>query len=178
MNQGWEQVLGTNTKDGTALTNTTTATSILPGDTAKAVIPAQDAWGPGKLYRVRAFGRLSSAAATPGNLTLDIRFGSVIVATSQALALATSLANNTWRLEWDLYVRTIGNGTTATIMHSGQVIGVTAAAGLNQIPATAPAVGTGFDSTSSQTVDLFATFSVANASNSITLHGFSIESLN
>jgi hypothetical protein len=39
-------------------------------------------------------------------------------------------------------------------------------------------VGTGFDSTAAQLVDLFATWSVANASNSITCHQFHIEDLN
>jgi hypothetical protein len=42
----------------------------------------------------------------------------------------------------------------------------------------APAVGTGFDSTAAQLVDLFATWSVANAANSITCHQFLIEDLN
>jgi hypothetical protein len=178
MQQGWEQVLGSTTKDGGAGLTNVTPQSILPGDTAKCVIPAQDAWGPGKAYRVKAFGKLSSAASSPGNITLDIRFGSVIVFTTQAIALATSLSNNTWLFDVLLIVRTIGNSTTANVIGAGTVIGATATAGIVQCPATSPAVGTGYDSTASQAVDCFLTFSASSASNLLTCNGFVFESLN
>jgi hypothetical protein len=46
------------------------------------------------------------------------------------------------------------------------------------IPVGAPTVGTGFDSTAAQTVDLFGTWSVANAANSIQVHQYMLESVN
>jgi hypothetical protein len=42
---------------------------------------------------------------------------------------------------------------------------------------TAPAVGTAFDATLEQRVDLFGTWSVNSGSNSITVHSFLLESL-
>jgi hypothetical protein len=51
-------------------------------------------------------------------------------------------------------------------------------AGAHMLPiSTAPAVGTGFDSTASQAVNLFGTWSLNNA-NSILTHQFTLESLN
>jgi hypothetical protein len=46
------------------------------------------------------------------------------------------------------------------------------------LPLTAPAVGTGFDSTVMNVVDLFATWGTSSASNSIQTHMYSLESLN
>jgi hypothetical protein len=42
------------------------------------------------------------------------------------------------------------------------------------LPASSPAAGTGFDSTAAFVVDVFGTWSVANASNSIRLDQFSL----
>lgn len=166
--------------DGAALTNSTTPTSLLPS-ASKWVMPANylaiGAW-----LRFYASGRISTLTTSPGTLTLDIRFGSVIVATSPAFALnVTAQTNDTWVLNWDLTCRAIGGGTSANFMHTGlwttaAAIGGIAAAtggtGSLLIPATAPAVGTGFDSTAAQQIDLFATWSVASASNSIQLHQY------
>jgi hypothetical protein len=176
MNQGWVQALVTQQVDGTALTNTTTPTSIIAPH-AKITLPPGFCQI-GTKFRVKASGRISTAASTPGNLTLDVRFGSVIVATSQAMALATSQTNDTWDLEWDLTVRAIGQSTSANIMHTAKIITAGLTTSPTLIPATAPAVGTGFDSTAAQTVDFFATFSAASASNSVQTHQYDFMSLN
>jgi hypothetical protein len=44
------------------------------------------------------------------------------------------------------------------------------------LPASAPAAGTAFDATQSHTLDLFAAWSAASSSNSITCHQFSVAS--
>lgn len=49
--------------------------------------------------------------------------------------------------------------------------------GVLPLPASAPAVGTGFDSTAAQTVDLQAQWSVANAGNSIQVHQYVLEEI-
>src|SRR5258707_628030 len=57
-------------------------------------------------------------------------------------------------------------------------VGTTQGVGVAPLPDTAPVVGTGFDSTLTQTVDLFATWSISNAANSLTLYQYTLESLN
>lgn len=171
--------------DGSALTNSTTATSILPAQ-AKATLGAGFIDVIGKAFRLRAHGRISTVVTTPGTLTLDVRFGSVVVANGGAMTLSTSAKTNVaWELDWLLTARAVGGSTSANMMHQGrwtsEAAGATTVAGEAKsimLPQSAPAVGTGFDSTAAFVVDLFATWSVANASNSITLHGYVLESLN
>ena len=173
--------------DGAALTNTTTTGSLLPGQ-GKFTLPANFIQTIGTEFEFRAAGRISTVVTTPGTLTLDLKFGSVIVATTGALALnIVAKVNVTWLLLWRLTARAVGSSTTANLMHTGRwsseaVIGsplpTVGGSGMLLIPASAPAVGTGFDSTAAQQVDLFASWSVANASNSILLHQAMLESLN
>lgn len=185
--QGWVELLASAPADGAALTNTVTPTSLLVA-TAKPVLPAQYFDKVGKAIRVRAKGRFSTLATTPGTFTFDIRFGSVIVFTGGAMALnMTAQTNATFDLDITLVCRAIGSTTTATLLGIGAfvsraVLGSAAVAtgGVGELllPDTAPAVGTGFDSTAAQTVDMFGTWSSASASNSITVHQFFLESLN
>lgn len=183
----WVETYASANADGTALTNTITATSIIP-TSAKSTLPSFYFDAIGKALRIRASGRISTVVTTPGTLTLDVRFGSVIVFNGGAISLNTTAQTNaTWMLDAILTCRTIGSGTSATMLGVGRfasraVIGSAAAAaggvGTWLLPDTAPAAGTGFDSTASQAIDLFATWSVASASNSITLHQLLVESLN
>jgi hypothetical protein len=183
---GYTWTLITAQSDGAALASSTAATSLLPTQ-AKYTLPA-NFLAIGSKLRFHVSGRISTVITTPGTLTLDIRFGSVIVATSPAFALnVAAQTNDTWILDWHLTCRAIGGSTSANFMHAGMwttaaVIGGVAAAtggtGSLLIPATAPAVGTGFDSTAAQQIDFFGTWSVSNAANSIQVHQFAIDSLN
>lgn len=185
--QGWVELLAAAPTDGTTLTNTVTATSLLVA-TSKPVLPAQYFDKAGKALRVRLRGRFSTVVTTPGTFTFDIRFGTTVVFTGGAMTLNTvAQTNATFDLEMTLVSRSIGNGTGATVLGTGYfisraVIGspaVTAGgSGALLLPDTAPVVGTGFDSTTAQTIDVFGTWSVASASNSITVHQLLIESLN
>lgn len=165
--------------DGAALTNTTTATSLLPLG-ALWTFPNEWFSQTGNTLLVRASGRISTLATSPGTLTLDLRLGAVIVATSQAFTLSTSAKTNvSWYLEWLLTLRATGGGTAANFMHQGlftsEAFGATTVAGEAKtacIPASAPAVGTGFDETATQKLDMFGKWSVADASNSIQVHQF------
>lgn len=187
----FQECLITSQIDGTALTNTTTPTSIIP-PAARFTLPSNFFWVPGKTIRVKAMGRISTVTAAPGNLTLDIRFGTVatpiIVFTTPAMALnITAQTNATWIAEYLLTCRAIGSGTSANMIGGGfwssrAILGSVAVAtggdNVNVSPDTAPAVGTGFDSTITNVVDFFATFSTANAANSIQTHQYILESLN
>jgi hypothetical protein len=176
----WVEALVTAQGDGTALTNTTTATSLLPA-AAKFTLPANFFTSAGKMLRIKAAGRISTAASTPGTFTFDVRFGSTVVVGSWTSGtLAVSAANLTWELEANLVCRAIGQSTTANILGTGRLISaaLSATTPILLLPAASPAVGTGFDSTAAQAVDFFGTWSVASASNTITLHQYSLEALN
>lgn len=179
--QTWQETLIAAQVDGVPLSNTVTPTSIIPA-AAKFTLPA-NFFAIGKALRVTAMGRVSNIVTTPGNLTLDVRFGSTVVFNGGAVALnATAKTNVTFKLVAYLTCRAIGAaanlmgiGEFASESVTGAAAGVAAQASL---PASAPAVGSNFDSTASQAVDLFATFSIANAGNALTLHEYLLEALN
>jgi hypothetical protein len=189
--QTWRETLVTAQVDGTAVANSTTAATLLPA-TARITLPSGYFSAIGKMLKVTAYGRCSTVVTTPGTLTLDLRLGTVaspiVVFNGGAMNLnVTAQTNATWKFEAELTARSLGSGTSANLMggalfSSRALIGSAAVAagyaGSALLPDTAPAVGTGFDSTITNVVDFFATWSVANASNSIQLHGFTLESLN
>lgn len=173
--------------DGTALANSTTATSLLPAS-SKPVLPPDFFQFVRQQILVVATGRISNIVTTPGTLTLDLRLGaSTVIANGGALNLnIVAKTNVSWYLFWLLTVRAVGAGTSANFMHQGLWVSesfVGAAAntagtnGIVNLPVSAPAVGSGFDATAQQTLDLFATWSIANAGNSIQLHQFAAISL-
>jgi hypothetical protein len=164
--------------DGPALATSTTKTSLLPA-TAKYTTPASGFWYVGKVLRVTAKGRVSTF--TSGTLTLAFGVGSVDAFASQALTMVASQTNQTWQLELELTCRAVGAGgsATANLMGTGFLTaGAAISAAITNLPATAPAVGTSFDPGAASTLDLLATWSVSNASNSIQLHQYVLEALN
>lgn len=167
---------------GPALTNTVTRTSLLPA-AAKAVLPAGSNFV-GRAIRVVATGIVSNIVTTPGTLTLDIQLGSVIAWNGGAVALNVAAKTNvSFRFEALLTVRTVGSGTTATVIGVGRlesesVVGAAAGSAITaMMPASAPVVGTGFDSTIDLAVDLFGTFSVNNAGNSIQVLEYALDTV-
>lgn len=179
--QTWGETLISAQVDGTALASSTTATSILP-PAAKYTLPA-NFYSIGKVLRVTASGRISTTTGPP-SITLDVRHGSTVVWNGAAVVTVASVTNKSWVLVAELTCRAIGASTTANLMGIGRLTSaaVVGSTGGNSntalLPDSAPAVGTGFDSTASQVVDLFATWSASSASNSIQLHQFMLESLN
>jgi len=180
--QSYYEVLAEAQSDGATLASSITATSILPTHARATILPTV-LRTPGKTLHVFAAGRVSCMNPTPGNITLDFRLGpssTIIVFNGGAIPLNTAAAktNVTWWMEMELTLRTVGGGTSSTILGTGflqsEVINGAAAGTAESVslPATAPAIGAGFDNTVSNVADLFATFSVSNAANSITLHQY------
>lgn len=177
MSKGWSETLITSEIDSTALTGTTVG-SILP-PAALYTMPA-NMLKIGAALRVKATGRISNIVTTPGTFTLEIRFGSVIVWTGGAIQLnAVAKTNVAWWIDLLLTCRSIGNSTLATMFGQGafqseSVVGSpvpgTGGSGSLLLPTVTPVVGTGFDSTVSQAVDMRGTFSLSG--NSITTHQF------
>lgn len=170
---------------GTALTGSTTPTSILHAGSKYQFLP--NAFRVGSKLYVETEGRVTNIGAAPGTLTLDIRGQSIVVANGGAMALNTVAKTDVpWILKMILTCRSIGSGTAATFMPQGtwtseSVVGSplpsAGGAGTLPIPAGAPVVGTGFDSSAAFTLDLFATWSLNNA-NSIRVEQFRLWALN
>jgi hypothetical protein len=185
--QGWDQLVADAEADGTAVTGTSEG-SILPALAKRPLGPA-DLNKIGKKFRLTAYGRISNIVTTPGTLTLRVKLGptsTIAVAASSAMQLnAVAKTNVTWWLDWMLTLRAKGSGTSANFMHAGiwaseSVVGSpvpgSGGAGELLIPASSPAVGTGFDSTVTNILDLTAQFSLTG--NSIQCHDFAFESMN
>jgi hypothetical protein len=184
--QSWQETLVSAQGDGPQILNNTTAATIIPA-AAKITLP-NNYFNIGKVLRLTIAGGISCVATTPGTLILDLRLGAVIAFTSQAIPLnVTAKTNLPFYMQVLLTCRSIGASTTATLMPAGFFISetyvgspvpATGGAGVVMIPVTAPAVGTGFDSTAANTVDVFGKFSVTTATTQITLYQYILEALN
>lgn len=183
--QTWQETLINSQIDGTPVTTATPGTSLLP-PAAVLTLPA-NYFVIGKILKIRMFGRISNRVTGPDTITFNVRYGAIQIASSGALAInIVAKTNVSFLLEWLLTCRSIGNSTLATMMHQGlftseSVIGSplpsAGGAGTLMIPASAPAVGTGFDSTVAGTIDVFAFWSTG-AVDSIMSHQYTLESMN
>lgn len=166
----WNQTLITAQGDGSSLAGTT-AGSLLPA-AAKFTIPA-NLLKIGDRLRINAGGRITTGA-TPGTWLPEVRAGAstVIFSGGTSGTLATSQTNLTWRLQIDLTVRAIG--ASANVIGTGELKSaiLSATTPVLLLPASAPAVGSNFDSTTSFVLDLYSTFSQAGTS--ATLHEFEL----
>lgn len=170
--------------DGPTLT-AAAAASCIPVN-SKITLP-NNYWTLGKRWRVQASGRISSVITTPGTARFDIRLGAVVAFDSLAILLDTVAAHTTvgWMLNVLLTCRAVGTGTSTTLFGQGawtceDILGVPATAPKGVLSAilpwnSAPAVGTGFDNTAANTVDMF--FTQTAATGSMTVHQFQVEEL-
>ena len=180
---GYAQCLVTSQVDGPAYGNSVTANTPLQPPHATLTL-ATNYFFIGKKLRVTASGRISNTV-TAVNLTLGLAFGTVatpiIVFNGGANSLvARATTNVTWELVIDFTCRAIGTGTSANGIGTGRLLSEAClgsaanVAVVGSLPLSAPAVGTGFDSTLNQTVQLVATWGTASASNTITCHQYEL----
>jgi hypothetical protein len=187
-NQGWSQTVVTQRTAGT-LFNTYT--------TAKTVINQQDLVGLyanyfqlGTKLRITVHMSISNIVTTPGTVTFQVMLGSIVVFTTGAIQLnATAHTLLPAKLVVDLtcqLTNTGVGGAVAKLMGQGVLTGVmftkTAAQTddvqsdvLLNVPATAPALGTAFDSTISQILDFWVGFSISNAGNGVQVNQYDVE---
>lgn len=168
--------------DGTAVAATTTQTSLLTGSASAGVCTAPANWfgnAGGQHLRLFACGKISTPGATQGNPTFTFKIGSINANVSPAFVSLASQSNITWRLYWDMTFRAVGSGTAALTLHSGEfhTALVSATDKMNLFPTATPVVGTGFDSTISNTLDLQVTWSNATGGNTILISQYTLEAL-
>jgi len=178
------QVIASSYTDGPTLT-AAAAASCLP-TYIPTTLPA-GYWQIGRIWRLTASGRISCVVTTPGIARFDLRFAAVVAWDSLAIPLnIVAKTNVPWYLEVILTCRSVGSGTSATLI--GQGFWLSEAALLVPLPSTgpgpggntlpyntAPVVGTGFDSTLANTLNFY--FTQTAATGSFTLHQFLIEQL-
>lgn len=181
------QTLASQKANGTLFNTYTTAKSVLNvGDLTP--IPG-NYFQIGSKIRVRAFGGLSNIVTTPGTVTFQVNMGAVAILSSGALQMTTTANTlSPFRLEMWLRMQTVGSGTAATWIGGGVIsaLNLSLSAGANPTltdailaaPAGAPAVGSGYDSTTQQVLDFFVGFSISNAFNGVQLYDYDVEQLN
>lgn len=177
--QGWQETLITSQVDGTAVT-AAAATTLLPA-AAKYTLPA-NFFEIGRKITVKAWGRISSLITTPGTARFDVRFGGTVVFDGLAILLDSVAAHSNvgWYLQIELTCRAIGSAGNLAgqgFWTCEDILGVPATAPKGVLTAilpwnSAPAVGSNFDTTTSQQVDLF--FTQTAATGSITLHQYEL----
>lgn len=157
--------------DGPTLT-AGTAASCIP--VASRIILPNNFWMVGKQLKIRLAGRISCAVTTPGTARFDLRTGpsgTIVAFDSGALGLnIVAKVTVPFSFELDVVCRAVGTGTSTTLFGIGRfnseaVVGapLPSAGGNGSLlcPVGAPAVGTGFDNTAANALDLFFTQTVA-----------------
>jgi hypothetical protein len=178
------QILKSQAVDGAALSNTTTPTSIIHPTARHKFLMNEQLYPNAKLV-VRVHGRITHPVSPTNTLLLECRLGptsNIAIASSGTITLnASAKTDVSWKMEWWLTCRALGSGTAANFMHqaffeSEAVVGAASGTTLGRAcPASAPVVGTGFDSTVDNIFDFFATWSGAAATYSIQTHGYEVE---
>jgi hypothetical protein len=179
---GYSNTLATAQSSGAAVTGTA-ITTLLPTN-ALFTLPGGSLRVGDRLV-IEAEGQMNTVVTTPGTTTFTVRMGptaNISVFASQAIALnIVAQTNASWTLKLRMRVVSVGSGTVATFITTGEFIsraslnapavGTTNGVGTVLLPDTAPVAGTGFDSGINNLVDLQVTNSVVG---SITLTGYEL----
>ncbi|SRR6266446_224665 len=173
---------------GTLFNTYTTAKSIIPA-TSLITLPANWFYI-GRSLRVRVTGGISNLVTTPGLMNFQVKIGTVAAFDTGNMQLnATAHTTLPFWLDILLTCRAIGSGTSANLMGIAiatcKALTFTAAQTDDaqdmptlMAPATAPAVGTGFDSTIANILDLWAGFTINSASNGVQVQQYFVEAMN
>lgn len=168
--------------DGPTLT-AAAAASCIP--VASRLILPNNYWTVGKQWKIKLQGRISCVVTTPGTARFDLRTGpsGTIVAFDSGALNLNIVAKTTvpFDLDIDLTCRAVGNGAQTTLFGIGKfsseaVVGSPLPSvggnGTLLCPVGVPGVGTGFDNTAANAVDMFFTQTLATGS--LTVHNYEI----
>lgn len=172
--QTWREVLVAGNIDGPTLT-AAAAASCIP--TPSRIILPNNYFEVGKILRLSLMGWISCAITTPGTARFDVRMGpsgTIVVFDTGALNLnIVAKATVPWWLDILLTCRAVGAATASNFLgiaefRSEAVIAAPLPAvggnGSLLAPVGAPVVGTGFDNTAANALDVFFTQTVATGS--------------
>lgn len=186
--QGWKEVLAYQRAAGTLFTTYTAAKTVINPD---ALWDMPRNWlTPGRQLELMVTGAVSNIVTTPGLMNFQLKIGGVAAFDTGNIQLnATAHTTLPFTLYALLTCRTIGATAAATILGLSMVSGImftrTAgqtddAQGMQTIiaPQTAPAVGTGFDSTIANLVDFWAGFTISNVGNGVQIHQYQLVAAN
>jgi hypothetical protein len=189
--QTWQETLGIQRAAGTLFNTYTAAKSVINPDALVQLPP--NFFYPGRALRIKVVGAISNIVTTPGLMNFQVKLGPTaniaVFDTGNIQLNATAHVTLPFWLEILLTCRAIGSVTAANLMGQGMVSGrmftLTAGSVDNTehmptilAPAGIPAVGTGFDSTVANLLDLWSGFTISNVGNGIQVHQYKVVSLN
>jgi hypothetical protein len=128
----------------------------------------------GNVIKVRGRGVYGTDAVTAGTLNLKIKVGSTVLLATGTITNTTSITNKGFSFEADLVVTAIG-GSGAFECQGLAVLSTTLGVALIAHMTNTSTVTV--DTTTAQTLQASATFSVADTDNTITLRQFIVEIL-
>ena len=163
------------TSTTTAIISNSSSETSLIGSGVGTLTLAANALAEGRTIRIRVWGVLSSLGVLPGNLTLKVKFGSTVIASTGAVALTTGLSSAIFVIECDITCRSTGG--SGSVMAQGKALVTTALADISEPMSNGTSTVT-IDTTASNVVGVTAQFSTANAANSISGTNCTIEILN
>lgn len=182
------EALGVNSANAAAYANLSVATQCSPA-TGAGYTPANfwlPSYGISKSLLVKAFGVLSTTG-TP-NLTLGVSANTTqgtynssgILATTGAVAQASSVTNVPWELE--VLISNVTTGGSGTFLAGGMVKVYTASTTIQSMrissSAANPNTAATLSTQSAYYIELFATWSAASASNTLTVYDYAVLGLN
>jgi len=189
---GYRALVASQQAQGTLYNTYTTAKTVL-NPQALWTVPAGFFANTGQAVTIDVAGGISNIVTTPGTVTFQVQMGptaNIVAFTTGAIQLnATAHTTLPFYLTIKLVVNSVGSGTNAKFLGMGTLSGVmftlTAGqtdavntSGVYQVPATAPAVGTGWDSTVANIMDFWVGFSISNAGNGVQVATYTVSSDN
>lgn len=189
---GYSQLLKSQHAAGTLFNTYTTAKSVINTQAITAIPPGLLQLG--DVLRIRAAGGISNIVTSQPTFTFQVMMGpsqpsSIIAWTSQAcLTTTTAHTLSPFLISIILRLDSEGSGTSAKFLGIADLTGLpflisgasadpTLGVGELMCPATAPAVGTGWDSTVLNYLDFFVGISASNAGNGIQIYQYTVELL-
>lgn len=158
------------------ITNTTTETSAIGTGVGSTTLPANFFSTAGKTIRIEGAGIYSAAAIAPGNLVINVKLGSVIIATTTLGAILSGASSLGYEFECKITCRTAG--TSGTVMTTGNIDYASTSTGTRLFGDlnNSGAVST-INTTVTQTLNVTVTWATASASNIVTALNCTIEVL-
>lgn len=125
----------------------------------------------GTIVRVTAYGRITQTAAGP-TLAIAAKLGSTVIATGTIPASAGGITNGALKVEFNLICRS--TGASGTVQGDGEIFVNTTAGTLLDMVTMYQAVTTK-DTTASNAIDMFGTWSANTAGNAATFTNVTVE---